>query len=154
MLSKPRNRKTAAILALVSAIPLPLLGISLHLAGLHKFYLGQKWWGVLYVLLAFTPIPAVAGVIEGIWYLIQDPDEFDQNFNEGMLLEEADRSLQMTRKGSLRVTRKESPTPSEKTGKVSTIAQDLRELDQLRQDGLISEYEFEQKRRKLLDRIH
>ncbi|KAM3096466.1 SHOCT domain-containing protein [Phormidesmis sp. 146-35] len=146
MLSKPRNRKTAAILALGSAIPLPLLGISLHLAGLHKFYLGQKWWGVLYVLLAFTPIPAVAGVIEGIWYLIQDPDEFDQNFNEGMLLEEADRSL--------RVTRKESPTPSEKTGKVSTIAQDLRELDQLRQDGLISEYEFEQKRRKLLDRIH
>ncbi|KAM3102797.1 SHOCT domain-containing protein [Phormidesmis sp. 146-12] len=139
MLSKPKNRKTAAILALVSAVPLPLLGVSLHLAGLHKFYLGQKWWGVLYMLLAFTPIPAVAGVIEGVWYLIQDPDEFDQNFNEGV-------SLQETIQPPV-VSRKTSP-------KVSTIAQDLRELDQLRQDGLISEYEFEQKRRKLLDRIH
>ncbi|MGV0023763.1 SHOCT domain-containing protein [Phormidesmis priestleyi] len=139
MLSKPKNRKIAAILALVSAVPLPLLGVSLHLAGLHKFYLGQKWWGVLYLLLAFTPIPAVAGVIEGVWYLIQDPDEFDQNFNEGVSLEEAS----------------QSPVVAGKVvGKVSTIAQDLRELDQLRQDGLISEYEFEQKRRKLLDRIH
>jgi TM2 domain-containing membrane protein YozV len=138
MLSKPKNRKTAAILALVSAVPLPLLGISLHLAGLHKFYLGQKWWGTLYLLLAFTPIPAVAGVIEGVWYLIQDPDEFDQNFNEGVSLEGLPQSSLATKT----------------TAKVSTIAQDLRELDQLRQDGLISEYEFEQKRRKLLDRIH
>jgi Short C-terminal domain len=29
----------------------------------------------------------------------------------------------------------------------------VRELDRLREEGLISEYEFEQKRRKLLDRI-
>jgi hypothetical protein len=36
---------------------------------------------------------------------------------------------------------------------VSAIAQALRELDDLREDGLISEYEFEQKRRQLLDRI-
>jgi hypothetical protein len=36
---------------------------------------------------------------------------------------------------------------------VSAIADALRELDDLRQDGLISEYEFEQKRRQLLDRI-
>jgi TM2 domain-containing membrane protein YozV len=139
MLSKPKNRKTAAILALVSAVPLPLLGISLHLAGLHKFYLGQKWWGALYLLLAFTPIPAVAGVIEGVWYLIQDPDEFDQNFNDEISLEETVQAPLVSKKAP---------------GKVSTIAQDLRELDQLRQDGLISEYEFEQKRRKLLDRIH
>jgi hypothetical protein len=36
---------------------------------------------------------------------------------------------------------------------VSAIAEALRQLDCLRQDGLISEYEFEQKRRKLLDRM-
>jgi TM2 domain-containing membrane protein YozV len=147
MLSKPKNRRTAAILALVSAVPLPLLGISLHMAGLHKFYLGQKWWGTLYLLLAFTPIPAVAGVIEGVWYLIQDPDEFDQNFNEGIPLEETPRPLAGHSKRSPTVTK---AVP----GKVSTIAKDLRELDQLRQDGLISEYEFEQKRRQLLDQIH
>jgi hypothetical protein len=37
--------------------------------------------------------------------------------------------------------------------KVTDLTQAVRELDQLRQDGLISEYEFEQKRRKLIDRI-
>jgi hypothetical protein len=31
------------------------------------------------------------------------------------------------------------------------MAQGLRELEQLRLDGLISEYEFEQKRRQLLE---
>jgi hypothetical protein len=36
---------------------------------------------------------------------------------------------------------------------VGAIADALRELDRLRQDGLMSEYEFEQKRRQLLDRI-
>lgn len=133
MLNKPKSRKIAAILALVSAAPLPLFGISLHAAGLHKFYLGQKWWGALYILLAFTPIPAVAGVIEGVWYLIQDPDEFDQNFN-GVAIEAVE----------------SSPV----TKGIRTIAEDMRHLDQLRQDGLISEYEFEQKRRQLLDRIH
>jgi TM2 domain-containing membrane protein YozV len=137
MLSQQKNRKIAAILALASAVPLPLFGISLHAAGLHKFYLGQKWWGTLYILLAFTPIPAVAGVIEGVWYLIQDSNEFDQNFNDGVVTE--------------------TIAPLQPSGaaanQVSTIAEDVRQLDQLRQDGLISEYEFEQKRRQLLDRI-
>ena len=33
------------------------------------------------------------------------------------------------------------------------VANALRELEALRQDGLISEYEFEQKRRQMLDQI-
>jgi Short C-terminal domain len=36
---------------------------------------------------------------------------------------------------------------------VLSVTDAVRELDQLRQDGLISEYEFEQKRRRLIDRI-
>jgi hypothetical protein len=36
---------------------------------------------------------------------------------------------------------------------VGAIADALRQLDSLRQEGLLSEYEFEQKRRQLLDRI-
>ena len=43
--------------------------------------------------------------------------------------------------------------PAIKPNHVSAIAEALRQLDQLRQDGLISEYEFEQKRRQLLERI-
>jgi TM2 domain-containing membrane protein YozV len=132
MLTQPRNRKIAALLAIISALPVPVP----H-SGLHKFYLGQKWWGVLYLCLFFTPIPQIASLFEAVWYLTQDPEEFDQNFNGGVAAAIGDRSR----------------SPVVPPVNVTAAATALRELDQLRQDGLISEYEFEQKRRKLLDRM-
>lgn len=128
-----KSRKIAAILAFAGTfLPTPL-------TGLHKFYVGQPWWGLLYMLLSWTPIPRVASAIEGFWYLAQDSDEFERNFNPGP--EIANLSPLPNRPKAV------APT------KVSAIADALRELDNLRQDGLISEYEFEQKRRQLLDRI-
>jgi TM2 domain-containing membrane protein YozV len=123
MLTKRKSRSVAAILAFSG---------TLTISGLHKFYLGQPLWGVLYVLLSWTPIPKVASAIEGVWYLAQDEEAFDRNFNLG--------------KSPVKI--------SQQAGNhVSAIADALRELDALRQDGLISEYEFEQKRRQLLDQI-
>ncbi|MBE9217070.1 MAG: SHOCT domain-containing protein [Nostocales cyanobacterium 94392] len=121
MFAKNKSRSIAAILALSGAVTI---------SGLHKFYLGQPLWGLLYVLLSWTPIPKVACAIEAVWYLAQDEETFDRNFNGG------------------------KSTKSIFTNKASgalALAEALRELDALRQDGLISEYEFEQKRRQLLD---
>ncbi len=125
MLSKPKSRSVSAILAFTGTV--------MPICGLHKFYLGQPLWGLLYVLLSWTPIPHVASAIEGVWYLAQDKEEFDRNFN--LNLEPA------------------TSRPVETPIQVGAIADALRQLDSLRQDGLISEYEFEQKRRQLLDRI-
>jgi len=122
MLTKRKSRSVAAVLAFSG---------TLTISGLHKFYLGQPLWGVLYVLLSWTPIPKVASAIEGVWYLAQDEEAFDRNFNLGKAA-------------------RNSPRVSNQVG---AIASALRELDALRQDGLISEYEFEQKRRQLLDQI-
>ncbi|PAX58479.1 NINE protein [Brunnivagina elsteri] len=117
-----KSRSVAAVLAFSG---------TLTISGLHKFYLGQPLWGIIYVLLSWTPIPKVASAIEGVWFLAQDEDTFDQNFNLG-----------------------KSAKISQTAGKqVASIADALRELDTLRQDGLITEYEFEQKRRQLLDHI-
>ncbi len=126
LLSKPKNRKVAVILALVGAVT--------PIAGLHKFYMKQPWWGAFYLLLCFTPIPRVACAIEALWYLAQDSNEFDRRFNHGII-----------------PTAKTTPTvePSQ----VGAVAQAMRELDRLRDEGLLSEYEFEQKRRNLLDKI-
>ncbi|MEH2145126.1 NINE protein [Nostoc sp. UHCC 0926] len=123
MLTKRKSRSVAAVLAFSG---------TLTISGLHKFYLGQPLWGVLYVLLSWTPIPKVASAIEGVWYLAQDEEAFDRNFNLG---KSAARNLQGV------------------SNQVGAIADAMRELDALRQDGLISEYEFEQKRRQLLDQI-
>jgi TM2 domain-containing membrane protein YozV len=123
MLMKRKNRSIAVILAFAG---------TLTISGLHKFYLGQPLWGILYVLLSWTPIPKIASAIEGVWYLTQEQETFDRYFNLG-----------------------ESPirASSEIGNQVESVANALRELEALRQDGLISEYEFEQKRRQMLDQI-
>lgn len=123
MLIKEKNRIIAAILAFSGTITI---------SGLHKFYLGQPLWGIVYVLLSWTPIPKVASAIEWVWYLTQDQETFDRHFNL------AKSQGQVTPSGS---------------NQVESVANALRELDALRQEGLISEYEFEQKRRQMLNQI-
>ena len=130
MLSKPKSRKIAALLALIGTV--------IPISGFHKFYLGQPLWGIVYLLLGWTHIPQVASAIEGVWYLAQDRDEFDRNFNQGVMPTT-----------SLVTSQPVGVDPDQ----VGAIADALRQLDSLRQDGLMSEYEFEQKRRQLLDRI-
>ncbi len=123
MLTKRKSRSIAAVLAFSG---------TLTISGLHKFYLGQPLWGILYVLLSWTPIPKVASAIEGVWYLTQEEETFDRYFNLG--------------ESAIKVS-------SQVGNQVESVANALRELEALRQDGLISEYEFEQKRRQMLDQI-
>ena len=94
----------------------------------HKFYLGQPLWGIIYLLLWQTPIPRVACAIDAVWYLIQDNQFFANYFP----------------------TAAAATVPSLEPKQVEAIGAALRELERLRQEGLISEYEFEEKRRQLL----
>jgi TM2 domain-containing membrane protein YozV len=132
ILNKPKNRNIALILA--------FLGTVTPLAGLHKFYLGQPLWGTVYfVLLWFAPpLPHIACAIEAVWYLALDREQFERRFN---LNYKDNFSLKSISPGTGEIIQ------------VKAIADGLRELDRLREDGLISEYEFEQKRRQLLNHI-
>jgi TM2 domain-containing membrane protein YozV len=120
----PKNRQIAIILAFA--------GMTIPVAGFHKFYLGQPIWGIVSLLLSWTPIPHIASAIEAVWYLTQDSNHFDNNFNSIDTLNSAANTLSQP---------------------VTTVVDTIRELDKLRADGLISEYEFEQKRRQWLDRV-
>jgi TM2 domain-containing membrane protein YozV len=130
-MSKPKDRTLATLLAFAGiAVP-----------GLHKFYLGQSLWGVGYLLpgLLFWNFPAgtiprIASLIEGVWYLFLSQEEFNRRFNPEWAVV-----------GGLSSGSIADPT------KVEAIAQALRQLDTLRQEGLITEYEFEQQRRQLLN---
>jgi TM2 domain-containing membrane protein YozV len=144
MVAKPRSRRIAALLALAGAVP--IFG-GFHIVGLHKLYVGQRWWCLIYISLALTGSKAawIAGLFDAIFYLIQNPDEFDANFNDGLPAEA--NAAGVFKKAS-------EPIDAVPLAQRSTvIAETLRELDQLREDGLVSEYEFEQKRRKLLEKI-
>ena len=111
------------------AIALALLGTITPIAGLHKLYLGQPIWAIVYLLLWSTPIARIAAAIDAVWYLVQDLEQFERQFN-----------------GYSQHSLNTSP-------QVKAIAEAMRELDKLREDGLVTEYEFEQKRRQLLDRM-
>ena len=129
LLNLPKNRRTAIALALLATIlPWPI-------AVLQKFYLGQPLWGVIYLLLWNTPIPRIASAIDAVWYLVQGEEEFQQQFNSG------------DAPNNRRFSNPFQPP------QVRAVAEALRELDQLRAEGLVSEYEFEQKRRQLIDRM-
>ncbi|MGB3201740.1 MAG: NINE protein [Nodosilinea sp.] len=117
-----RSRRTAVTLA--------WLGVLTPVSGFHKFYLGQPFWGALYLLLSWTQIPRVACAIEGFMLLTQPAGTF----------------------GAIEVPAKDAKVgvnPSQ----INALGKALRELDTLRQEGLISELEFEQKRRQLLDQV-
>jgi Short C-terminal domain len=135
----------AAVLAFAGLLPfafttVPMLPL---LTAGHKVYLRQWRWALLYGAVAIVPIPAiakmawVASILEGIWYLMQEPEAFDLNFNQAVPPEQLAR--QTATAGPIK--------------QVLSVTDAVRELDQLRQDGLISEYEFEQKRRRLIERI-
>ncbi|MBT2569615.1 TM2 domain-containing protein [Planococcus sp. ISL-110] len=55
-----------------------LLAIFLGDFGAHKFYLGRPGMGILYLLFFWTGIPAVIGIIEGILYLLQSEETFQE----------------------------------------------------------------------------
>lgn len=48
--------------------------------GIHKFYLKQVGMGVLYLLFCWTFIPAVLGIIDGIFLLIMSDDDFNAKY--------------------------------------------------------------------------
>ena len=50
--------------------------------GIHKFYLGQVVWGLVYLFLFWTFLPALLGFIEGILYLVMSDAEFARKYGQ------------------------------------------------------------------------
>jgi len=62
-----KNRKTAACLAI-------LIGGT----GAHKFYMGNWKMGSIYLLFGITGIPELIGIYEGITYLRESDEKFQE----------------------------------------------------------------------------
>lgn len=56
-----------------SKVAAGVLALFLGGLGIHRFYLGQ-WWGVFYLLLCWTFIPAIVAFVEAIVFFCT-PDE-------------------------------------------------------------------------------
>ncbi|NEQ54909.1 MAG: hypothetical protein F6K11_33100 [Leptolyngbya sp. SIO3F4] len=125
-----KKQKFTIFLAFLGALqPTPV-----PFAGIHKFYLGQYGWGLVYILLGATQVPRIACATEGMWYLA------------GPWLQKIWKSLDSSLMPETSVGASVGET-------VDAVAKSLREIEHLRREGLLSEYEFEQKRRSLLEQI-
>ncbi|MBQ0022348.1 MAG: TM2 domain-containing protein [Prevotellaceae bacterium] len=62
-----KNKTTAGILAIL------LGGI-----GVHRFYMGHTVPGIVYLLLFWTGIPSILALIEGIMYLMDTDEKFQE----------------------------------------------------------------------------
>lgn len=49
--------------------------------GIHKFYLGKTFQGVVYLLFFWTCIPTIVALIEGILFLMSSESEFNRKYN-------------------------------------------------------------------------
>lgn len=64
-----------------SKLTTALLAIFLGSFGLHKFYLGQVTWGLLYLFLFWSSISTILGFIEGIYYLTMSDKDFEAKYS-------------------------------------------------------------------------
>lgn len=54
-----------------------ILAIFLGSFGIHKFYMGNTFAGIIYLLFCWTSIPGILGIIEGIVILLEDDDRYE-----------------------------------------------------------------------------
>ncbi len=70
-----RNKNSAAVLAFF------LGGV-----GVHKFYLGEIGWGIVYAVFFWTYIPSIAGFVEAVILLGMSEEAFNQKYNHRTLV--------------------------------------------------------------------
>lgn len=108
-----------------------LLTFFLGSLGIHKFYLGNNFAGVLYLVFSWTFIPALLSVFDFIGLLLMSDQAFNGQYN------------------NMSGTYFNSGYLPSKTESIKTLS----ELKKLYDQGIITAEEYEEKRRKFLDSI-
>lgn len=109
-----------------------ILALFLGGLGVHRFYLGQIGWGILY--LVFFWVSWVIGVIDAIVFLTMDKDDFDRQYNKNYYQRQSyrqdyDRQSYRRERADLRARRRENARPARPAygNPVSTAARDYLE---------------------------
>ena len=144
-----RDKSIAAILALFAG------GI-----GAHKFYLGRTGAGLMYLLFCWTMIPGFIAFFEFIGLMLMDQDEFNRRYNgRNMLmapnvvnvLPPAAGGVPSWQQGQAGSVSPQAGTAS--SVDVEALGEQLRQLHELRVNGLLSDEEYQQQKQRLLQRM-
>ncbi len=152
-----KNKLVAGIFALV-----------LGSLGVHKFYLGKTFQGILYLIFSWSMIPGLIGFVEGIMYLTMSDEDFDLKYNmkgQNRLLHKERTELERDkiRLERLRLERQrleEEQHLRQQKGQINEKiavdnitgeqADELAAWHDLLRQGIITEDEYEEKRKAIL----
>jgi TM2 domain-containing membrane protein YozV len=115
-----------------------ILALFLGGIGVHKFYLGQSFQGLLYLLFCWTFIPACIAFLEIFVYAFMSDTEFDRRYNQmqpAML--PAPSQNQMGQNVTINMQN-------------DNVADELHKLNDLRMSGAITDEEFVRQKQRLL----
>ena len=101
-----------------------LFAILLERIRVHKFYVKEPGWGIIYLIFCWTNIPAILGIIEGIIALSNTDKEFCEKYEieDDALTDNANKDY----------------------------LSELNSLNELKDKGILSKEEFTAKKRLLL----
>lgn len=123
-----KSKTTAAILAIF------LGGI-----GIHRFYLNQSGLGILYLLFCWTFIPLIVSLIDFIWLLTIDENKFNQKFNSTYHAPYPNHTNITVNNGS-----------QNQAHSTTSASDEIKKLYDLKEKGIITQEEFELKKKILL----
>ncbi|MEN9920083.1 MAG: hypothetical protein RL662_2519 [Bacteroidota bacterium] len=124
-----KSKTTAAILAIF------LGGI-----GVHRFYLNQIGVGILYLIFCWTFIPLIVSLIDFIWLLAMDENRFNLKFNSTYHSMYPNHTNITVNNGSL----------NSGNHNTSSSSDEIKKLFELKEKGIITQEEFELKKKMLL----
>lgn len=58
-----------------------LLALFFGGVGVHRFYLGQRGLGILYILFCWTLVPFLIGFVDALIFFLQSPKAFNVKYN-------------------------------------------------------------------------
>lgn len=92
-----------------------LLAIFLGWLGGHKFYLGEKGKGILYLLFFWTAVPCVVSFIDAFKLVLMSEDAFNEKYN-GIALNEEDKPQLSDKDEAMRAALKKGMRKAAKKG--------------------------------------
>ncbi len=102
--------------------------------GGHKFYLGEYFLGLVYLIFCWTFIPALISIVDLVNLILISPEDFNSKYNEG------------------------KPAPGfdffgEAQNDLASSVQTLEALARLHEKQIINADEFEKQKTKILKKI-
>jgi len=131
-----------------------LLAIFLGWLGVHKFYLDRTAQGILYIVFMWTLIPLIVSIIEGIIYLTMSEEAFNLKYNmpkipfvyPGFGVGQQAINVNVNNGGGNLETHK---SPTDKV----PVSEQIQKLYKLKLEGVLTEDEFVEKKKKMLEAI-